>query len=203
MRKISDAKDKIFQFILNEQRKNGYPPTVREICTGVGLTSPASVHRYLRQLIDEGILSVDPNKKRSYTVAAPIADRSESVPLLGKVAAGYPIHAHENREDEFPIPSMLVHGVRSDVFMLRVDGDSMYNAGIFDRDIIVVEQDAVPHDGDIVVARVDGEEVTVKRFFQKEKEIELRPENEAFSPMLYPSDRVEILGCVTGLMRSY
>lgn len=203
MRKISDAKDKICHFILHEQMKNGYPPTVREICAGVGLTSPASVHRYLRQLIDEGILTVDPNKKRSYTVAAPNADRSGPVPLLGKVAAGYPILAHENREDEFPIPSMLVHGVRSDVFMLRVDGDSMYNAGIFDCDIIVVEQDAVPHDGDIVVARIDGEEVTVKRFFQKEKEIELRPENEAFSPMFYPSDRVEILGCVTGLMRSY
>lgn len=203
MRKISDAKDKICQFILHEQMKNGYPPTVREICAGVGLASPASVHRYLRQLIDEGILTVDPNKKRSYTVAASNADRSGPVPLLGKVAAGYPILAHENREDEFPIPSMLVHGVRSDVFMLRVDGDSMYNAGIFDCDIIVVEQDAVPHDGDIVVARIDGEEVTVKRFFQKEKEIELRPENEAFSPMFYPSDRVEILGCVTGLMRSY
>lgn len=203
MRKVNDAKEKICRFITAEQEKNGYPPTVREICAGVGLTSPASVHRYLRQLTDEGILSVDPNKKRSYTLHDPHDKQADSVPLLGKVAAGYPILAHENREDAFPIPSLLLHSVRSDAFMLRVDGDSMCNAGIFDRDIIVVEQDCNVQDGDIVVARVDGEEVTVKRFFRKEKEIELRPENEAFSPIFYPSDRVEILGCVTGLMRRY
>lgn len=203
MKKISDAKEKICRFILSEQEKNGYPPTVREICAGVGLTSPASVHRYLKQLIDEGTLTTDPNKKRAYTVVNPEHDHADAVPLLGKVAAGYPILAHENREDAFPIPSLLLHGMRTDAFMLRVDGDSMRNAGIYDRDIIVVEQDAAPQDGDIVVARVDNEEVTVKRFFRKEREIELRPENEAFSPMVYASERVEILGCVTGLMRSY
>lgn len=203
MKKIDNAKETIYRFILSEQEKNGYPPTVREICDAVGLSSPASVHRYLRILTDEGLLSGDANKKRAYSASQSETAKTDSIPLLGKVAAGLPILAHENKEDEFPIPSMLLHGVRSDAFMLRVDGDSMKNAGICNRDIIVIEQGVAPHDGDIVVARVDREEVTVKRFYQKGKEIELRPENEAFSPMFYSSDRVEILGCVTGLMRSY
>ena len=203
MKKINDAKDQIYRFILSSKEQNGYPPTVREICAGVGLNSPASVHRYLKQLTEEGVLVGAVNKNRTYSVVSEHSLSSCSVPLLGKVAAGLPILAHENREDAFPIPSMLLHGIRNDAYMLRVDGDSMKNAGICSGDIIVVEQDAAPSDGDIVVARVDGEEVTVKRFFHKNKEIELRPENEAFSPMFYPSDRVEILGCVTGLMRSY
>lgn len=203
MKRVSGAKEKIYQFILSEINRNGYPPTVREICDGVGLASPASVHRYLRILSDEGLLTGDTNKKRAYTVCDSASRKALSLPLLGKVAAGIPILAHENREDSFPVPSMLLHGLRSDAFMLRVSGESMKNAGICDRDIIVVELGSVPKDGDIVVARVDGEDVTIKRFFQCGKEIELRPENEAFSPMFYPADRVEILGCVTGLMRSY
>ena len=203
MRKVRDAKDTIYQFILAETDRNGYPPTVREICEGVGLASPASVHRYLRILTEEGLISSDPNKKRAYTVSETAHAKTAAIPLLGKVAAGIPILAHENSEDAFPVPSMLLHGLRSDAFMLRIDGDSMKNAGIYDHDVIVVELGMTPKDGDIVVARVDGENVTVKRFFQKGKEIELRPENEAFSPLFYSADRVEILGCVTGLMRSY
>lgn len=203
MKKIDGAKEKIYQFILSETERNGYPPTVREICDGVGLTSPASVHRYLRMLSEEGLLASDPNKKRAYIVSDASHAKIMSLPLLGKVAAGVPILAHENREDCFPVPSMLLHGLRSDAFLLRIDGESMKNAGICDRDIIVVETGTPPQDGDIVVARVNDGEVTVKRFFQKGKEIELRPENEAFSPMFYTADAVEILGCVTGLMRSY
>ena len=204
MKKVQGAKEKIYQFIISGIERNGYPPTVREICDAVGLASPASVHRYLRILTEEGLLSSDPNKKRAYSVSGSAAyEKAASLPLLGKVAAGLPILAHENREDTFPVPSMLLHGLRSEAFMLRVDGESMKNAGICNGDIIVVECGAEPKDGEIVVARIDGEDVTVKRFFRKGKEIELRPENEAFSPMIYPADRVEILGCVTGLMRSY
>lgn len=204
MKKVQDAKGKIYRFIIDGIERNGYPPTVREICDGVGLASPASVHRYLRMLTEEGLLSSDPNKKRAYSVFDSAAyEKTASLPLLGKVAAGLPILAHENREDTFPVPSILLHGLRSEAFMLRVDGESMKNAGICDGDIIVVEFGAEPKDGEIVVARIDGEEVTVKRFFRKGKEIELRPENETFFPMVYSVDRVEILGCVTGLMRSY
>ena len=204
MKKVPDAKEKIYRYIIEGIERNGYPPTVREICDGVGLASPASVHRYIRILTKEGLLSADPNKKRAYTVSdSAVHEKIASLPLLGKVAAGLPILAHENREDTFPVPSMLLHGLRSEAFMLRVDGESMKNAGICDGDIIVVEFGTEPKDGEIVVARIDGEEVTVKRFFRKGKEIELRPENEAFSPMVYSADRVEILGCVTGLMRSY
>lgn len=203
VKKVNNAKEKIYRFILSMQEKNGYPPTVREICDGVGLSSPASVHRYLRILEDEGSLVVDPNKKRTYSIPSMEKNHVDPLPLLGKVAAGIPIMAEENREDAFSVPAMLLHGVRNDAFMLRVDGESMKNAAICSGDIIIVETGVKPTDGDIVVARVDGEEVTVKRFFQKGKEIELRPENEAFSPLFCASDRVEILGCVTGLMRSY
>ena len=204
MKKVQDAKGKIYRFIIDGIERNGYPPTVREICDGVGLASPASVHRYLRMLTEEGLLSSDPNKKRAYSVFdSATYEKTASLSLLGKVAAGLPILAHENREDTFPVPSMLLHGLRSEAFMLRVDGESMKNAGICDGDIIVVEFGAEPKDGEIGVARIDGEEVTVKRFFRKGKEIELRPENETFFPMVYSVDRVEILGCVTGLMRSY
>ncbi len=202
MTKITDAKDRIYRFIISEQAKNGYPPTVREICQGVGLASPASVHRYLKQLTYEGLLSGDTNKKRAYA-ASPSRKQQFSIPLLGKVAAGIPILAHENTEDAFPVPPLLLHGVKDDAFMLRIDGESMKDAGICNRDIIVVEQGIIPRDGDIVVARINGEDVTVKRFFKKGKEIELRPENEAFSPMVFPCDAVEIIGRVTGLMRSY
>ena len=204
MKKLTNAQEVIYRFILREQEKNGYPPTVREICEGVGLASPASVHRYLRILTEQGLLANDRNKKRAYAVSVKSGDSSEQVPLLGKVAAGIPIGAIENREDMFAIPSLLLHHTnRSDAFMLRVDGESMLNAGIRDRDIIVVEQNAYPDDGEIVVARIDGEDVTVKRIFKKDGLIELRPENEAFSSMFFKPERVEILGRVTGLMRSY
>lgn len=204
MKKLTDAQEVIYRFILKEQEKNGYPPTVREICDGVGLTSPASVHRYLKILTDRGLLTGDPNKKRAYAVASKPSIGSETVPLLGKVAAGIPIGALENREDAFPIPSLLLHhSYQDDAFMLRIEGESMHDAGIHDRDIIVVEQNSAPNDGDIVVARVDGEDVTVKRFYLKNDLIELRPENDAFQPMFFAPERVEILGRVTGLMRSY
>ncbi len=203
MNKLTDAKRTIFEYIAAKQAENGYPPTVREICEGVGLASPASVHRYLRLLADDGLILYDSNKKRSYRVCIQENRKQSAVPLLGKVAAGLPILAHENTEDAFPIPDLLRHGIGENAFMLRVDGESMKNAGICDKDVIVVEQNAYPNDGDIVVARIDGEEVTVKRFFQKGKEIELRPENEAFSPMFFAPERVEILGSVTGLMRRY
>lgn len=203
MKKLIEAKDRIYLFIREAQERNGFPPTVREICDAVGLASPASVHRYLKQLRDEGLIRSDPNKKRAYSVSAHKSGQ-ENVPLLGKVAAGIPITALENREDDFPVPSLLLRRSGSDAFMLRVSGESMKNAGIRDQDVIVVEQDVFPDDGDIVVARIDGEDVTVKRFFRiSDQKIELRPENEAFSAMQFSPDRVEILGCVTGLMRSY
>lgn len=204
MKKLTDAQEVIYRFILKEQEKNGYPPTVREICDGVGLASPASVHRYLRLLTEHGLLIGDPNKKRAYAVAAKSGVGTETVPLLGKVAAGIPIGALENREDAFPIPTLLLHhSFDDDAYMLRVEGDSMQDAGIRDRDIIVVEQHADVSDGDIVVARIDGEDVTIKRFFRRSDQIELRPENASYSPMFFKPDRIEILGRVTGLMRSY
>ncbi len=204
MTKLTDAQSVIYRFILTQQQQNGFPPTVREICDAVGLKSPSSVHRYLKQLSDQGLLIGDPNKKRAYAAAQKHETSTETVPLLGKVAAGVPITSYENREDAFAIPSLLLHRSGGDsAFMLRVDGESMRDAGIRDRDIIVVEQGLPADDGRIVVARVDGEDVTVKRIFHTGNTIELRPENGAFQPMFFSPERVEILGCVTGLMRSY
>ncbi len=204
MTKLNDAQSVIYRYILNQQQNNGFPPTVREICDGVGLKSPSSVHRYLKQLTDQGLLIGDPNKKRAYAVAQKHEINSETVPLLGKVAAGVPITSYENQEDAFAIPSLLLRRSGADsAFMLRVDGESMRDAGIRDQDILVVEQGLPADDGKIVVARVDGEDVTVKRIFRTGNTIELRPENEAFQPMFFSADRVEVLGCVTGLMRSY
>ena len=204
MTKLGNAQNVIYNFILSEQQKNGFPPTVREICEGVGLQSPSSVHRYIKLLTEQGLLICDSNKKRAYAVVETHTAQTKSVPLLGKVAAGIPITAYENREELFQIPSLLLHHSGGDqAFMLRVDGESMRDAGIRDHDIIVIEQGLPAEDGCIVVARVDGEDVTVKRMFRVGCRIELRPENPAFQSMYFDSDRVEILGRVTGLMRSY
>ena len=204
MTKLSDAESVIYRFILTEQQKNGFPPTVREICDGVGLNSPSSVHRYLKRLTEQGLLIGDPNKKRAYATIAAHDPENTNIPLLGKVAAGIPITSYENREETVSVPSLLLHSAGCDnAFLLCVDGESMRDAGIRNGDLIVVEQGIPFEDGRIVVARVDGEDVTVKRMFRTGNTIELRPENEDFQPMYFQPNRVEILGVVTGLMRSY
>lgn len=204
MQKVKNAQEVIYRYICQKQQENGYPPTVREICEGVGLSSPASVHRYLNLLAEEGLIQRGTRKNRAYAVRDQIGISEQTVPLLGKVAAGTPILSEENREDEFPIPRLLLHGSSAkEAFMLRVDGDSMQAIGIDSGDIIVVEQCYQVSDGDIVVARIDREEVTVKRFYKKNDIITLQPENPDYSPMHFDASRVEILGRVTGLMRSY
>ena len=204
MKKLTDPQSDILAYIVWHTRVHSYPPSVREICEGVGLNSTATVHVHLKNMEQQGLIERDPSKQRSIRVtdvAAPYIHNG--VPLLGHVAAGTPILAVENIEDIFPLPQMLMQGTREDEnFMLRVEGDSMLNAGIHDSDVLVVHHQRDCEDGDIVVARVQGEDVTVKRLYRELRRVRLQPENETYEPLLLPYEEVEIVGKVTGLIRS-
>jgi len=186
----------------------GYPPSVREIGAAVGLASSSTVHAHLRKLEEQGYIRRDPTKPRAievlhadddtYSSARAYARPIINVPIVGQVTAGEPILAVENIEEYFPVPSDLVGD--SEVFMLRIKGDSMIEAGIFDRDYVLVEKTSTAKNGDIVVALVGDDEATVKRFFHEGTHIRLQPENSAMAPMILHD--VMIVGKVIGLFRS-
>ena len=187
--------------------EHAYPPSVREICAAVGLKSTATVHTHLRNLEKRGLITRDPSKQRAVFINTDqLPDRAEkqyAVPLIGHVAAGIPMLAAENIEDAFPLPDVLMHGKEpEEVYMLRVDGESMRDAGIRDGDILVVNHNCNCTNGDIVVARVQGESATVKRFFREKDRVRLQPENELFEPIYVSFDDVEISGKVIGLLRT-
>ena len=205
MKKLENPQECIYEFHCRYYNKYGYPPTVREICEAVGLSSPATVHTHLKTMESKGLIHKDPNKQRTFTIPALQRTVEPQIPLLGSVAAGIPIMAEENIEDSYALPQLLMSGTDiENAFMLHVHGDSMINAGIHDQDIIVVSQGQPINEGDIVVARVDSDKVTVKRFFCDEhNSIRLMPENPNYEPICLSSDRVEIVGKVTGLMRRF
>ncbi|MPN18694.1 LexA repressor [bioreactor metagenome] len=187
--------------------EHAYPPSVREICAAVGLKSTATVHTHLRNLEKRGLITRDPSKQRAVFINTDLLPDREvkqhSIPLIGRVAAGIPMLATENIEDAFPLPDMLMHGKEpEEVYMLRVDGESMRDAGIRDGDILVVNHNCSCTNGDIVVARVQGESATVKRFFREKERVRLQPENELFEPIYVSFDDVEISGKVIGLLRT-
>ena len=191
----------ILEFIKKEIREKGYPPSVREIGDAVGLMSSSTVHGHLQTLEDKGYLRRDPTKPRAIEIldgsGMPQQKQVAYVPVVGRVTAGQPILAVENVEDTFPLPYELV---RDDpVFMLRVQGDSMIEAGILDRDLILVRQQNVARNGEIVVAMI-GDEATVKRFYKEKTLIRLQPENSTMDP-IYTQDAV-ILGKVIGVFRT-
>ncbi len=196
---LSDRRLQILDCIIRETQEHGYPPTVREIGTSVGLTSSSSVHFHLRALEKAGYLERDGSLTRALrpkTVAN--SQTARIVPLVGRVAAGEPILAMQNVEDNLPLPEGLFPD--GDLFLLRVKGESMINAGIMDGDMVVVERRQSADNGDIVVAMLE-EEATVKRFFQHEHAVELRPENDALEPII--TREAAILGRVCGVIRSY
>ncbi len=202
MKKLNDPQETIYQALCEYWDAHGFPPTVREICSAVGLSSPATVYAHLSKLEQNGRISRVGNKMRAYRINRVSDEEKNGIPLLGKVAAGVPIGAVENVEDRFTLPRLLVNGSdRPDCYMLHVQGDSMLHAGILDGDVIVVNRALEVHEGDIVVARIDGSEVTVKRLYPRKSCIELRPENELYEPICVSPERVEIIGKVTGLMR--
>lgn len=205
----SKRQREIYDFIVRYARRHGYPPTVREIGAEVGLASPSTVHAHLAKLEKGGYLRRNPTKPRALelvgrarTREASIAQEISVLPLLGQIAAGGPLLAEENVDDYVAVPQPLSRGA-GDEFLLRVQGDSMVNAGILQDDYLVVRQQQTVENGEIVAALVGADEsaneATVKRFFREVGRIRLQPENDAYEP-LYP-EHVQILGKVTGVFR--
>ena len=195
----------IYDFICDFYDTNGYSPSVREICEGVGLKSTATVHTHIENLKALGVLNKADMKNRALVINGspephPEAENDEIayIPVLGKVAAGQPIYATENIERTFPLPVDMLGN--DDTFMLRVQGDSMINAGIFDGDYIIVRRQATASNGEIVVALID-DEATVKTFYKEKDYFRLQPENDALQPIIVT--KISILGKVTGLIRKY
>lgn len=200
---LSQKQMEILLYIKNEIQRQGYPPAVREICKGVNLKSTSTVHGHLEKLESKGYIRKDPTKPR----AIEILDREDDfllahkktvdIPILGKVTAGAPILAVENIEDTFPIPIEIVQG--HDVFILRIQGESMIDAGILDDDLVLVQEQKQANNGEIVVAMIE-DEATVKRFYKEENRVRLQPENQFMDP-IYVRD-VQILGKVIALYRT-
>lgn len=192
----------ILNFIKNQIQKKGYPPSVREICKGVDLKSTSTVHRHLEKLEIKGYIRKDPTKPRAIEILDRDVDNSfpakktVDIPIIGRVTAGKPIFAFEHIEDTFPVPVEMAE--RGSLFMLRVQGDSMINAGILDGDYVIVKQQKDAINGDIVVALIE-DEATIKRFYKEKDYIRLQPENEVMSPIIVKD--VMILGKVIGLFR--
>lgn len=192
---INNKLEKIYNFVCSYVNNNGYPPSVREIAYSVGIKSTATVYDYLQKLIDKGLLTKSPTKKRAITLSKN-STSYKSIPIVGLVRAGLPLFAVENLDGYLPLPSDFCGN--NDSFALKIQGDSMIDAGIYDKDIIIVEKTNVAQNGDIVVALVE-DSATVKRIFYKNNQVILHPENQAFSDMIY--DEVLILGKVKGLLR--
>ena len=198
--KITAKQQEILAFIKETILNKGYPPTVRDICEAVRLKSTSSVHSHLETLEHNGYIRRDPTKPRAMEILDDgfgLARRElVQVPVVGTVAAGQPILAEENIEDYFPVPANILPN--SQTFMLRVKGDSMVNAGIFEGDQIIVEQTSIADNGDIVVALID-DSATVKRFFKEDGYYRLQPENDSMEPIIV--SHMEVLGKVVGLFR--
>jgi repressor LexA len=197
---LTKRQKEIFDFIGRYAAKTGYPPTVREIGKAVGLHSSSTVHAHLANLEKIGLLRRDPSKPRAIEVLFDRAKKTvlpdRGLPLVGNVAAGEPILAEENVEDYIEIPDVI--GGEDGDYILRVRGESMRDAGIFEGDYVVVRPAEEASDGEIVVALI-GEEATVKRFFQEDDHIRLQPENETMEPIRTPD--ATVLGRVIGVLR--
>lgn len=195
----NERQKSILKFLKDFLMEKGYPPSVREIGKAVGLKSSSTVHGYLAKLEEHGYIKRDPTKPRAIDLLEEKPwERTVPVPLVGNVTAGMPILAEENIQDIFAFPQGLL-GTQDKTFMLRVQGESMINAGIFDGDYILVREQATALDGDIVVALIDHESATVKRFFKEPTRIRLQPENDTMQP--FYETAVTILGKVIGIYR--
>lgn len=200
---LSNKQLEILNYMKMEINKKGYPPSVREICEAVGLRSTSTVHGHLSKLEDKGYIRRDPTKPRAIEILSNDSSTDFSynkemvnVPIIGKVTAGQPILAVENIEDTFPLPIEFVDN--GNTFILKVNGESMIEAGILNNDYVVVRQQSFATNGDIVVALID-DNATVKRFFKESDHIRLQPENSFMEPIIL--NDVTILGKVIGVFR--
>lgn len=200
---LSKQQIAILEFIKKEVKDKGYPPSVREICNAVGLKSTSTVHGHMTKLENKGYIRRDSTKPRAIELLLQededdlqIIPETSFVPVVGNVTAGQPILAVENIEERFPLPAEYV--ANGDYFMLRVSGDSMIEAGIFDKDFVIVKQQSSASNGDVVIAMID-DSATVKTFYKEKSHIRLQPENQALDPIIV--DDVSILGIVKGVFR--
>ena len=208
------------EFIKKFVYDNGYPPTVREICAQVGFKSTASAKYYLDKLEEQGAIKKGGNKNRAIEVVgksdspAPkvksdniknvddVFKNLVNIPMLGNVAAGAPLYADVENDSSYTIPGDYFN-CKGQMFLLNVKGDSMKNIGILNGDMVLVRQQEVARDGDVIVAQIDNNEVTLKRFYNCNTYIRLRPENDQMSDIIVTSDReFRILGLAVGLMRN-
>lgn len=202
MEKLSQKQVKILEFLKEFIKDKGYAPSVREICSAVGLKSTSTAHGYLERLESKGFIKKDPQRPRTLIIcdgsSDAIYENLINVPVVGRVAAGSPILAIENIDEYIPLPYSFTRS--ENVFILNVKGDSMTNAGILDGDKILARKQNWAQNGDIVVAMIE-DEATVKRYYMEEDRIRLQPENIDYQPIY--AREVNILGKVVGLLRTF
>lgn len=192
----------ILQFIYDTVEKKGFPPTVREICSAVNLSSTSTVHGHIARLERKGLLVKDPTKPRALEITKEgrkaLGIKPTEIPIVGVVAAGVPILAEQDVEDYFPLPPDLKTEA-GELFMLRIKGESMIKAGIYNGDDVIVHKQSTANNGEIVVAMTEDNEATVKRFYKEKGHYRLQPENDTMDPIIL--DKVTILGKVVSLYR--
>ena len=196
----NDRQEKILEYIKSEVQRRGFPPSVREICDAMGIKSTSTVHGHLRRLENRGLLIRDPTKPRALEVVGMVHNTAQ-IPLVGKATAGLPITAIENIEEYLSFTPGFFCSDEEDCFALHVTGDSMINAGIYDGDVVIVHQQQIAENGDIIVALINDEDTTIKRFYKEECRVRLQPENDQYSPMYFSN--VSILGKVIGSLRRF
>lgn len=193
----------VLSFIYQQVENQGYPPTVREICAAVGLSSTSTVHGHINRLIAKGFLRRDPAKPRALEITSTgrqilgVKAHPDKMPLLGTVAAGQPILADQNITDYYPVPPTM--NDHDDLFMLEIHGNSMINMGILNGDKVIVRRQEIAENGEVVIAMTEDNEATCKRFFKEDGHYRLQPENDDMAPIML--NHVSILGKVIGLMR--
>ena len=200
---LTKRQEEILNFIKKYIADHGYPPAVREICAGVGLSSPATVFVHIKNLENLGVIKQTSNKFRTIELLVDneYAEKNDDVvkvPLLGKITAGSPITAIEQPDEFFDLPAALMPK-SGEVFTLHVSGESMINRGIFDNDYVIVKRQQNAKNGDIVVAMTDENEVTLKTFYKEKDHIRLQPENDTMAPLIF--NNITILGIAIGLYR--
>lgn len=202
---LTKKQEETLTFIKKYMVAHGFPPSVREICSGMGLSSPATAHTHLKELEAKGFIRKQNSKFRTIELLVdneylPTKEKEEvvSVPLLGKISCGNPIEAIENPDEFFTLPASLVPAKES-IFTLKCSGDSMINIGIYDKDIVIIQKQSVARNGDIVAAMTEEGEVTLKTFYKEKDHIRLQPENDTMAPIIL--NNCTILGKAIGIYR--
>ena len=202
--KLTKKQQQVYDYLVDFTRREGFPPSIREMCKGLGVRSTSTIHGHLEKLEEKGYIKRASTKNRAITLTQvnpptlpPIDAHFASIPVVGRVTAGEPILAVENIEDYFPIPT--THLTNEDHFLLRVQGDSMQNAGILDKDYVLVRKTAHANNGDYIVAIVGEDSATVKTFYKEKDHIRLQPENEAYEPII--GSDIQVIGLVKGVFR--